>query len=328
MITRRIFAAGASATLASPFLTPARAQGVADLAASIRDLDQLHSLQVQRGDTILFAEAPRGRDLDRPANIKSCAKSVVALLLGLAISRGAIDGVGARLGHVAPSLIPAGATNGVADLSMEDLVTMRAGLERTSGANYGSWVSSPNWIAYALRRPMIAEPGMRMLYSTGTTHVLGAALAIATNQSLLRLARTGLGDPMGLEIPPWTRDPQGFYLGGNEMALSPRAMLKLAVMLRDRGRYRDRDIIPATWIDAALVPRTRSPFSGADYGYGWFLTPSGYAIARGYGGQVIAAHPARGLAVAITSDPTRPARTDGYFGDLMRLLDGPILSLA
>ncbi len=328
MITRRLFTVGASAGLASPFLTPVRAQGLSELAASIDGLGQLHSLQVQRGDSVIFAQAPRGRGLDQPANIKSCAKSIVALLLGQALSRGAIEGVGARLGDVASSLIPAGATEGVADLSMEDLVTMRAGLERTSGANYGSWVSSPNWIADALRRPMIAEPGVRMLYSTGTTHVLGAALAEATDQSLLRLARAGLGDPMGFEIPPWTRDPQGYYLGGNEMALSPRAMLKIAALLRDRGRYRDRDIIPATWIDAALVARTRSPFSGADYGYGWFLTASGYAFARGYGGQVIAAHPARGLAVAITSDPTRPARSDGYFGDLMRLLDGPILRLA
>jgi hypothetical protein len=32
--------------------------------------------------------------------------------------------------------------------------------------------------------------------------------------------------------------------------------------------------------------------------------------------------------VAITSDPTRPARSQGYFGDLMQLLDEPILALA
>jgi len=43
---------------------------------------------------------------------------------------------------------------------------------------------------------------------------------------------------------------------------------------------------------------------------------------------VIAAHPARGLAVTITSDPTRRARSDGYVGALMDLLDGPILDLA
>lgn len=60
--------------------------------------------------------------------------------------------------------------------------------------------------------------------------------------------------------------------------------------------------------------------------YGWFRSESGYVLARGYGGQVIAAHPERRLAVAITSDPTQPARSAGYFGDIMDLLDGPVLS--
>jgi CubicO group peptidase (beta-lactamase class C family) len=328
MITRRLFTATALAGLAAPMLSRAHAQGAGEVVAAAERLDQLHAIMVQRGDTVLVAEAQRGRGLDRLANIKSCSKSVVALLLGLAIDRGAVAGVGARLGDVAPALIPPGATEGVADLTMEDLVTLRAGLERTSGANYGGWVASRNWVADALRRPMVAEPGGAMLYSTGSTHVLGAALAEAVGDSLLALARDGLGRPMAFEIPPWTRDPQGFYLGGNEMALTPRAMLALAVMVRDRGTYDGRRIVPADWISASLVPRARSAFSELDYGYGWFLSASGYAIARGYGGQVIAAHPERGLAVAITSDPTRPARSQGYFGDLMRLLDGPILALA
>lgn len=104
-------------------------------------------------------------------------------------------------------------------------------------------------------------------------------------------------------------------------------MLRVAVLMRDGGRFDGAQIVPGDWIAASLAPRTRSPFSGLDYGYGWFLSASGYVVARGYGGQVIAAHPARGLAVAITSDPTRPARSQGHFGDLMALLDGPVLAL-
>ena len=166
-----------------------------------------------------------------------------------------------------------------------------------------------------------------MLYSTGSTHILGAALAEATGQSLLSLARSRLGNPLGIEIPAWTRDPQGYYLGGNEMALRPTAMLKIATMVRDGGLFEGRQVISKDWISASMRPQGRSPWSGLSYGYGWFLSPSGYAIGRGYGGQIMAAHRQRNLAVAITSDPTRPARSGGYFGDLMRLLDGPVLAL-
>lgn len=328
MLTRRRFVATAAAALAAPLVCPtfrvARAQQ-AGIGDATRALPRLHSVLVQRGDEVLFAEAFRGPGLDRPANIKSCSKSLLALLLGTAIDRGEVPGVEARLTAVAPGIVPPDATSGVETITLEDLVTMRAGLAPTSGPEYGAWVNSDDWVAYALRRPMTAQPGGRMIYSTGTTHILGAALATAAGQDLRALARSRLGDPLAIEIPAWTRDPQGYYLGGNQMALTPRAMLRIGMLMRDGGRYDGAQVIPQDWIDASTRPRTRSPWSGLGYGYGWFLSETGYAIARGYGGQVIAANPAHDLAVAITSDPDRPARSRGYFGDLMAFLDGPVL---
>lgn len=325
MITRRSFLLASALSLSAPFIARGQTQNVSDL---IGRLPQLHSLQIQRGDDVVFAQAPKGAGLDRPANIKSCSKSIVALLLGTTIDRQEVPSVNATLQDVAPRLLPPNATPGSERITMEDLVTLRAGLERTSGGNYGAWISSSNWIADALTRPMVAEPGQRMLYSTGSTHILGAALTEATGQSLLSLARARLGAPLGIEIPAWTRDPQGYFLGGNEMALTPRSMLKIAVLMRDRGVFAGNQVVPESWVSASTMAYGRSQYSGLEYGYGWFLSPSGYALARGYGGQIIAAHPRRNLAVAITSDPTRPARSGGYFGDLIRLLDGPVLDLA
>ena len=39
-------------------------------------------------------------------------------------------------------------------ITVEDLLTMRSGLESTSGGNYGAWVGSRNWVRYALDRPI------------------------------------------------------------------------------------------------------------------------------------------------------------------------------
>ena len=334
-LTRRQFTAGAAA-LSTPILLPslrpagavARTEPAEEIAVASRALPQLHAILVQRGDELVFGEAVRGPGLDRTANIKSCSKSLVALLLGIAIDRGEIPGVDARLAQVAPGLMPADAEAEVSEITLQDLVTMRAGLGATSGPEYGAWVTSRDWVAYALRRPMIAEPGGRMIYSTGSSHVLGAALAVATGESLLSQARRRLGEPLGIEFPAWTRDPQGFYMGGNQMALTPRAMLRVAALMRDSGTVDGRQVVSRDWVDASAEPRAVSPWSGLGYGYGWFVSDSGYMIARGYGGQIIAAHRERGLAVAITSDPDRPARSQGYFGDLMQLLDGPILNAA
>jgi CubicO group peptidase (beta-lactamase class C family) len=328
MLTRRQFAMGLTAGFGLGLTGFAGAQERAGIDAALSAMPQLHSIQVMVGSELVVARAPRGRGLDHPANIKSCSKSIVALLLGTAISRGEIKGVDAELGEVAPGLIPRQAHGDVAGLTMEDLVTLRAGLEPTSGANYGRWVESGNWVAHALARNMIDRPGGRMIYSTGTTHVLGAALATATRRSLLEIARERLGAPLGIAVPPWTRDPQGFFLGGNEMALTPRAMLKIAMLVRDNGIYEGEQVISTDWLEQSRVVRTHSPFSGLGYGYGWFIAQSGYVLARGYGGQIIAANPERRLAVAITSDTDQPARSEGYFGVLMELLEGPVLALA
>lgn len=328
IVTRRSFSLALMGGLAAPLALRAQTDAVADLRRAALDLPQLHAILVKRGDDLLLSEAPRGRGLDRAANIKSCSKSLLALILGSVIARGEVAGLTARLADVAPTLIPSDATEGVADLTLSDLVTLRAGLQGTSGGNYGAWVGSDNWIAYALRQPRIAPNGGRMIYSTGTTHVLGAALSVATGSSLRDLARERLGAPLGIDIPDWTRDPQGFHFGGNEMALTPQAMLRVAQLLRDGGRFGDMQVLPADWITASRQVQTRSPFSGLGYGLGWFISASGWTLARGYGGQIIAAHPDRALAVAITSDPTQPARSEGYFGTLMDLLDGPILALA
>lgn len=325
MLNRRQMVLSCSAAVCAPSVL--RAQGAA-FDTVFADLPQLRSLQVLNGDDLIFGEAREAGGLNRLANIKSCSKSIVSLLLGTAFDRGEITSINATIGELAPNLLSASSTPGAADITVQDLVTLRAGLERTSGANYGGWVNSRNWVEDALSRPFVAEPGGAMLYSTGSTHILGAVLTEVTGQSLHALAQSRIGDPLGIAIPPWTRDPQGYFLGGNEMALRPSAMLKVARLLRDNGRFEGRDVVSGTWMAASTQGYTQSNWSGLAYGYGWFLSATGFALGRGYGGQIIAAHQERGLAVAITSDPTQPARSNGYFGDLMRLLNGPVLAVA
>lgn len=327
-LNRRRFVAGAAALTAMPARAEATWGAVADAA---RALDQCRALVVHLNGAPVLSKVFRGPPITRAAPIKSVSKTIVAALTGAAIDRGELPSVDAALGDVAPRLIPKGADARVARLTIEHLVTMQAGLERTSGANYGEWIGSANWVADALSRPFVAEPGRRMLYSTGSFHVLGAVLAEVSGESLLTLARTRLGRPLGIDIPAWTRDPQGRYLGGNEMALRLPDMIRFGELYRLGGRWNGAEVVSPSWVARSMEPKTRSFFSGLDYGYGWFLGRSGgddYALARGYGGQIILIAPSLDLTVAITSDPTRPARSGGYFGDLMGLIEGAILPAA
>jgi len=290
-----------------------------------RGLDQLHTLVVAVDGEVALAEAFRGPGLERPANLKSVSKTLVATLTGAAIDRGVLPGVDAKALDYLDA--PRGMDPRAAAVSIEDLLTMRSGFERVSGANYGAWVQSPDWVAYVLSRPMVAAPGARFGYSTGDFHLLSAVLTQASGESLLALAREWIGRPLDVEIPPWTRDPQGVYMGGNNMALSPMAMLAFGEAIRMGGG----PMVSEGWIATSWIPRTRSPFSGHQYGYGWFLARlagADLAYARGYGGQMIYVIPGAGLTVAVTSDPDQPARSEGHTGALHALVAEAVIPAA
>ncbi len=326
MLDRRAFLNALLATAVAAGAGRASAQTAANFDEAARraeTLDQLNAMVIVHDGETRFARAFRGPDPDRPVNIKSLSKTIVALLTGIAIERGALQNTEARLGDLIPDLIPAGADERAEAITIGNLLSMQAGLERTSGSNYGRWVESRNWIAFALSQPFVAEPGDAFLYSTGSFHILGAVLAKVTGETLHTLARDWLGRPLDIDIPPWTRDPQGYFLGGNNMAMSPSGLARIGEMVRMGGMWDGAQVIPKNWIEASWQPRARSPWSGDEYGYGWFLTELAGErtfYGRGFGGQMLYVLPSLRLTVVITSDPLRPARSEGHVGDLHRLV--------
>lgn len=328
-INRRTFLGSAVALATSPLAS--QTNGWRDVVKEAHALEQCRAIVIHHNGKQVLAERFRGPALDQLVAVKSVSKTLVAALTGMSIDWGEIPSIQSTLGELIPELIPSNADPKVAEITIDNLVTMRAGLERTSGPGYNRWIKSSNWVTNALSRPMVAEPGTVMLYSTGSYHVLGAILSKVTGTNLLSLARYRLGRPLGIDIPAWTRDPQGRYLGGNEMALTINAMIRFGEMYRNGGLAGKHRVLSRDWVSQSQQQATRSMFSGLGYGYGWFLGETGgtsYALARGYGGQIICFVPDHALTFAITSDPTLPARTHGYFGDLMRLINNSIIPTA
>lgn len=269
-------------------------------------LPRLHSLLVSRHGTLLVERYFNGARATRPANVKSVSKSIISALVGIAIDRRQITGVREPIATFLPDL------GKVSDarkrqITIEDLLTMRSGLESTSSRNYGAWVLSRNWVQFALNRPMLADPGTVMEYSTGNSHLLSAILTRASGTSTWRLAQQALGDPLGFTLPQWPRDPQGIYFGGNDMLLTPRQMVAFGSIYLNHGRMGEVQVVPSAWVEASLVPRSRSHWSDQEYGYGWWIRDlAGHRSfhAWGYGGQFIFVVPDLDLVIVTTSVTT------------------------
>jgi CubicO group peptidase (beta-lactamase class C family) len=300
--------------------------GLDEAAKTAQGLPRLYSLVVSRGGEIVLERYYRGTRATTPANIKSASKSVISALVGIAIERKLIPGVSEPIAPYFRDIL--GADPAKSKVTIEDLLSMRSGLEPISDQNYGAWVLSPNWVGYILRRPMNGSPGQTMRYSTGNSHLLSAILTKATGKSTWAFANEVLAKPLGFTLSPWMRDPQGIFFGGNEMVMTPRQMMAFGELYLRRGRANGKQLVPEAWVDASFLPRGRSDYSGQLYGYGWWIRElAGRQVyyAWGYGGQFIFIVPDLEMVVVTTSVPTpgpqRREQLQGIYGMVERLIE-------
>ena len=292
-------------------------------------LSSLRTVIVARDGEIIAERGYRGYRVTGSTNIKSASKTIVSALIGIAIDRGVLEGVDQPIAPLLSRELPPDPDPRLDEVTIGHLLSMQAGLARTSGANYGRWVSSRNWVRAALAQDFVDEPGAGMLYSTGSTHLLSAILTRKTGRSTLELARDWLGPVPDFAITAWERDPQGIYLGGNQMAMSPRSLLAFGEIYRNGGETPDGErVLSRRWIAQSFEQRTNSRFTGDGYGYGWFLRRIGGEEVRyawGYGGQMLYIVPSLDLTVVMTSDETEPAGRTGHRDALHGLLRDIIL---
>jgi len=290
-------ALGPSAAAQAPI-----AQGPLDAAfKAASELPRLYSLVVSQRGTIVFERYFNGRRAATPANVKSVSKSIISALVGIAADRKLLS-LDRPISTYFPDLPEAKRA-----ITIEDLLTMRSGLESTSNRNYGAWVQSANWVRHALAKPLLARPGTEMIYSTGNTHILSAILTKTAGKSTWQLAQDMLARPLGFSFPQWMRDPQGIYFGGNDMLMTPRQMLAFGELYLNKGQAGGRQIISRAFLDETFEPRGRSRISGREYGYGWWMREMAGRqayYAWGFGGQFIVLVPSLDLVVVSTSAPT------------------------
>jgi CubicO group peptidase (beta-lactamase class C family) len=306
----------------------ASAATLAQILDGARELSQLKTVIVARHGHVLAERGYRGHSVSAATNIKSASKSIISALVGIAIDKGILEGVNQTIAPLLERDLPPDPDPRLAEITIGNLLSMQAGLERTSGVNYGRWIANSNWVRAALAQPFVDEPGGTMLYSTGSTHLLSAILTRLTGRSTLELARDWLGRLENFSIAGWERDPQGIYLGGNQMAMSARSLLAFGELYRNDGRAPDgQPVVSPDWIELSWQPRTRSRFTGDGYGYGWFARPiGGYDVhyAWGYGGQMLYIVPDLDLTVVMTSSEDSPAGRSGHRDSLHGLMSGII----
>lgn len=301
------------------------------MLAEAERIRPLSSLVVWHRGEMVVERYYRGMRADQATNIKSASKTLLSPLVGIALRDSLIESVDVPLRQIVPDLYARLDASSADDprkdaIRLRDLMDMSSGLETTSFRNYGAWAASPDWGWDQLRRPMECEPGRCYQYSTGVTHLLGIALAEAAGRDLRSWAGEVLFQPLDITVPAWDRSPRGYYLGGNNMALRPRDLLKIGVLYLNDGVWDGRRLLPAGWVEASWQPRFRSPWNGMGYGSLWWASDWGgerVFSAWGYGGQFLVVVPRLELAVVATSSLNRGER--GHNRRMRRFFDSHVI---
>ncbi len=302
-----------------------------DLDAIFNKADQIErvrTLIIQQEGEILAQKSFNGRNIERPFNIKSASKSIIGLLTGIAVEKGFIPSIEEPIKTYFSEYFEENPDSIKESITIRNLLTMQSGLRSTSSGNYGAWVISDNWIEYALSQDFVTEIDSRMVYSTGTSHLLSVIISKASGMSTKAFAENYLFDPMNIRVGGWDKDPQGYFMGGNNLALKPADMIKIGQLMLNNGRYVDQQLISKEWVKDSFGTYTYSNYNPYGYGYQWWnQTIGGYKtfFAWGSGGQYIFIIPELETVVVITSSTITTDRRRSYKTPVFELLQFDII---
>lgn len=273
----------------------------------------MNSLLIVRHGYLVSERYFRGFEVTDAQDVMSVSKSFISSLVGLALHHGYLDSLGQKMMDFFPEYQAPGLDPRKSQITLGHLITMRAGFDNSIedyDVNWNRWVSSTDWIGYAIQLPLLYDPGSRFAYITAETHLLSAILTRATGMSTFDFAQKYLFVPLKIRIDRWERDPRGNYIGGMRMHFTPRSIARFGYLYLREGNVGGDQVIPLQWVRESLTYHTSGKGGWGElrnigYGYLWWLGEIGEHecfIALGYAGQFIIVFPELQLIVVTTSD--------------------------
>jgi CubicO group peptidase (beta-lactamase class C family) len=292
------------------------------------------ALLILKGDTILAERYQYDRKPEQRMASFSMAKTIVAMLIGVALSEKNIQSIDDSADKYVAELegTPYGET------SIRHLLTMSSGIRFTETYNgiddlatlsrLSTFGGSDGGVATVMPfRTRDRPPGERFHYSSAETQVLGLVLRAATGRPLAEYLSEKIWQPMGAEADAsWVIDKGGYEVALAGVNATVRDYARLGMLLANDGVLDGRRIIPAGWVSAATTPSARQFEPGQlgsffGYGYQTWIIPGRERsfMLRGLRGQGVFVDPTSKVVMVHTAaeevgDPGMGERLALWFG--------------
>ncbi len=257
-------------------------------------------------------------------HIFSVTKSIVSILIGIAIDKGYINSIHQKVLEFFPDYLVKKGEKTIQQVTLKDLLTMTAPYKYKSEP-YTEYFKSDNRVNFALDllggKGAIGEFRYTPLIGPD---ILTGILVKTTGQTVLDFATEYLFTPVGIQVDGnvvfhnkeeqlawykeknsrgWVSDRSGVNAAGWGLSLTSMDMAKLGQLYLEGGTWTGKQIVSSKWIDESTKIQSRDNHHKLSYGYLWWIIDEkehSFA-AMGDGGNVIYVNSKKEIVTSIAS---------------------------
>jgi len=301
--------------------------------AYIRQFDDLKTVAflVVKNQKILFEKYWDGYSSGSMSNSFSMAKSIISLLIGIALDEGYIQSVDQPVGDYLPEFREGDRAK----------VTIRHLLEMSSGLSWDEAYSSAfsmttkgyygkDLPGLVLNQTVLREPGKFYDYKSGNTQLLAMILESAIHHKVSWFASERLWKPLGAQQDAfWSLD----NANGVEKAYccfntNVRDFARFGQLILNHGQWKYKQLVSESYLDLALTPVSHlidDQGKNVDY-YGWqwwLMNYRGHKVVymRGVNGQYVIVVPDLNTVIVRLGHKRSTERINGIPADFFTWID-------
>ncbi len=270
----------------------------------------IHNITILRNGYKVFSIDFYPYNSTEPHNIASCTKSIISILIGIAIDKGYIKSVNEPFMNYFPEYKGKHYVKDKLEITIDELLSMSSGLcnDFIEGEKQLDAIrNTEDYLEYILSRKIYSDK--HFAYCSIGSHLLSIVLSRATNLNAADFARKYLLNPMNINNFIWPDDPKNNSNGWGDTYWYPDDLAKIGQLYLNKGIWNGERLVSESWIDISTKKHADVP-NGESYGYKWWIPGSleGLYEARGRGEQRIALLPNQNLTVIMLGATFNPGQ--------------------
>lgn len=224
---------------------------------TIIDSNDTHAFLVIQDGKLIYEKYWDGYDSSTLSGSFSAAKSIISLLIGIAVDEGKIKSVEEPAGNYIAHF----KTNGLEKIRIKDLLTMSSGTNYNEGDKsyfsmnaYGYYGEDEEYMVSMMEKK--EEPGVFWQYRSGDTQVLGLIVEKVFGKSISALVSERFMQPMGASADAlWLLDGaekhEKAFCCFNAVA---RDYAKFGQLVLNKGNWNGKQLVSEKYIAEATAP--------------------------------------------------------------------------